>query len=300
MKDSVHLETVAKAIDYIEANLCDSISVGQVCELSPMSSWQFQRIFRAYVGDSIGNYVRTRRLAKAALDISTNSDSEARLIDVAVKYQFSSHEAFTRAFKAEFGLPPNEIKGLNGQRLIHAKPKIDRVKIDLIRAGITKEPTVDYFGPKKFVGLPITIDSPLGIEAESNMIVVNHWMKFDQIRKQIKNRKKGISYGLSLSPSQTLHEESLVYLASAEVEEFETVSDPFVTYELPKTLFACFEVRGFKECCNVTTDYIYGLWMPNSPYKRGIGPDFEIFDRALYRVHEENSVSHYFVPVQPK
>ena len=62
------------------------------------------RKFRALSGMSLRDYLRFRHLAFALRDVRDTSDS---LLEIAVRYGFSSHEAFTRAFRAAYGVTPS-------------------------------------------------------------------------------------------------------------------------------------------------------------------------------------------------
>ena len=62
------------------------------------------RMFRALSGMSLRDYLRFRHLAFALRDVRDTSDS---LLEIAVRYGFSSHEAFTRAFRAAYGVTPS-------------------------------------------------------------------------------------------------------------------------------------------------------------------------------------------------
>ena len=61
------------------------------------------RKFRSLSGMSLRDYLRFRHLAFALRDIRDTSDS---LLEIAVRNGFSSHEAFTRAFRAAYGVTP--------------------------------------------------------------------------------------------------------------------------------------------------------------------------------------------------
>jgi predicted transcriptional regulator YdeE len=52
---------------------------------------------------TLRDYVWTRRISRAALELR---DTDQRVLDIAVKYGFSSQEAFTRAFHKAFGMTP--------------------------------------------------------------------------------------------------------------------------------------------------------------------------------------------------
>ena len=78
------------------------------------------RKFRALSGMSLRDYLRFRHLAFALRDVRDTSDS---LLEIAVRYGFSSHEAFTRAFRAAYGVTPTLIGAIAGftQALQHLR-----------------------------------------------------------------------------------------------------------------------------------------------------------------------------------
>ena len=62
------------------------------------------RSFRAASGMTLKEYLRCRRLAFALKDLRDTTDA---VLTIAVRYGFSSNEAFTRAFKAVYGVSPS-------------------------------------------------------------------------------------------------------------------------------------------------------------------------------------------------
>lgn len=71
------------------------------------SEFYLTRKFREIAGLSFRDYLRKRRLALAVQEVR---DSERSLLDIALDYGFSSHEAFTRAFKGLYGVTPSEYR----------------------------------------------------------------------------------------------------------------------------------------------------------------------------------------------
>ncbi len=67
------------------------------------SEYHTTRRFKEISGMLLGDYIRLRKLAFALIEVR---DSEDKFLDIALKYGFGSHEAFTRAFKTAYGISP--------------------------------------------------------------------------------------------------------------------------------------------------------------------------------------------------
>jgi len=64
-------------------------------------------MFPYITGVSLSEYIRNRRLTKAAFELQT---SDIKVMDVAMKYNYDSAEAFTRAFKKLHGITPRDAR----------------------------------------------------------------------------------------------------------------------------------------------------------------------------------------------
>ncbi len=96
-------EAIQKMIDWIEENITDNPTLQQMSEQIGYSPYYCSVRFHKICGMTIKNYVAGRRLARAAVELR---DTDERIIDIAVKYGFSSQEALTRAFRGLFGCTP--------------------------------------------------------------------------------------------------------------------------------------------------------------------------------------------------
>lgn len=68
------------------------------------SEFYTTRKFKEISGVQFRDYLRLRKLAFALKEVR---DSEKNIVEIAFDYGFSSHEAFTRAFKGTFGITPS-------------------------------------------------------------------------------------------------------------------------------------------------------------------------------------------------
>lgn len=101
----IWIEKIQEAINFIEENLFDAItvdSVGRAINYSPSSLSSF---FSAITGYSVGEYIRYRRLSCAADILARDA---ATVTEVAFSCGYESPEAFSKAFKRLFGCSPSQ------------------------------------------------------------------------------------------------------------------------------------------------------------------------------------------------
>ncbi|MDR0293869.1 MAG: AraC family transcriptional regulator [Oscillospiraceae bacterium] len=109
------IQSLTRAIKYIENNLTNDISIDEVSAQACASSSHFQLIFHLVMGMTVGDYIRNRRLSLAAQDLLRPG---SKIIDVAMRYQYDTQEGFSKAFTRFHGVPPS--KARRGQvRLFH-------------------------------------------------------------------------------------------------------------------------------------------------------------------------------------
>ncbi|MDF2597160.1 MAG: hypothetical protein K0R69_3501 [Clostridia bacterium] len=101
------IQSLMKAINYIENHLTDEINIDDVSHQVFTSSSHFQLIFHVVIGMTVGEYIRYRRLSLAALDLL---QPNSRIIDVAMRYQYDTQESFSKAFTRFHGVPPSKLQ----------------------------------------------------------------------------------------------------------------------------------------------------------------------------------------------
>jgi AraC family transcriptional regulator len=94
-----------RVLEYIDAHLDRPLDLGTLAEVACFSAYHFHRLFAAWMGETLGDYVRRRRLELAAVRLA--AQPRTRVLDVALGVGFGSAEAFARAFKSRFGCSPS-------------------------------------------------------------------------------------------------------------------------------------------------------------------------------------------------
>lgn len=90
-------------INWIEDHLTETPSLLEMADQIGYSPYYCSNRFHDIVGMTIKSYISGRRLAKATLEIR---DTNVRILDIAIKYGYSSQEALTRAFVNAYGCTP--------------------------------------------------------------------------------------------------------------------------------------------------------------------------------------------------
>ncbi len=102
---------VARMIAYIEQNLIEPVTAEDMALRSGYSLNRFRQKFYNVTGDTPSGYLRKRRLTEAAKEILAGE----RIVDVALRWGYSSQENFTTAFRSYFGVTPRELSNVEGK-----------------------------------------------------------------------------------------------------------------------------------------------------------------------------------------
>ena len=99
-----------QVVDAVEADLSDRTDLAAVAAGHGTTEYHLRRMFSSLAGMPFSEYVRRRRMTRAATDVITGDD----LLTVAVRYGYGSTEAFSRAFLAVHGVAPGVVRADGG------------------------------------------------------------------------------------------------------------------------------------------------------------------------------------------
>ena len=98
-------------IEYKEENLYEEISYTKLAQILGVNEYTMQRIFLFVTNYTLGEYIRKRRLSMSAIDLI---EGKEKIIDIAIKYNYESSQAYSRAFKKMMGFEQSNIKNNQG------------------------------------------------------------------------------------------------------------------------------------------------------------------------------------------
>jgi AraC family transcriptional regulator len=109
---------IARVTDHIAENLDHDLTVERLAEVAFFSPFHFHRIYREQTGETLADTVRRLRLHRAAVELTRD---DAPLERVAKRAGYGTLAAFSRAFAADYGVPPGAYR-LRG-KLLPPNPK---------------------------------------------------------------------------------------------------------------------------------------------------------------------------------
>jgi AraC family transcriptional regulator len=99
-----YLQSVYKVIHFIELNYKEELTLETLSKVGGFSKYHFHRIFKAIIGESIGEHLRRVRLQNTTIKFKTDSN----ITDIALSSGYETNSAFSKAFKKHFGVTPSE------------------------------------------------------------------------------------------------------------------------------------------------------------------------------------------------
>jgi AraC family transcriptional regulator len=94
---------VQPALAFAAAHPDEDLRLASLSARSGMSPFHLHRMFLAVAGETPKQFTQRLRLSRAAANLLASGDS---VLNVALSCGFQSHEAFTRAFRRQFGITP--------------------------------------------------------------------------------------------------------------------------------------------------------------------------------------------------
>lgn len=262
------LEKMNNAISYIEKNLTGDIDFKEVARFACCSEYHFKRMFSFLAGVPLSEYIRRRRLTLAAFDLN---NSNLRIIDVAIKYGYSSPDSFTRAFQSLHDVTPSEAKN-TGQSLKAYPPMTFQLSIkggDEMNYRIVEKEGFAIVGIMKRVPL---------IYHGVNPEIASMWESLnEEMIEKLKSLSNVEPSGL-ISASTNFSEGRMEekgeldhYIGVATTKE---CPDNLTKLEVSSTTWAVFEAVGpFPDTLQNVWGRIYSEWFPSSSYEQAEGPE---------------------------
>lgn len=249
-----------KALWVIERNLDQDLTLGTIAKACEVSRYHLAHAFGAATGRSVMDYARGRRLSEAARALA---DGAPDIFAVALEAGYASHEAFSRAFRTQFGVTPEALRraaSLEGIALVEA--------MHLPTPGwlALEPPEMVAAGPLLFVGLSQRV------AFGASHAIAAQWQRFMTDYGAIPHKAQPIPVGIAANLDD---DGNFDYICAAEVTCFSGMPPQFVKLNLSRQTYAVFQHRGHISTINQTVSTIWNDWLPANGKSVVEGPSLE-------------------------
>ena len=252
------------AICYIEEHLTGEIDYEQLGRIACCSAYHFQRMFSYMAGIPLSEYIRRRKMSRAAADLQNGK----KVIDVACDYGYQSPTAFNRAFQSVHGIAPSALRQ-EGVSLKSFPPLTFTITVKGVEAMQYRIETKDAF---RVVG----ISAPLSKEIAQNFEEVPKlWQRaaangtIQKLAEMMDTPPMGL-----LGVSACNDAEQWKYLIAVSTTQ---PAGDFEEFLVPAATWAIFPGSGSGVSIQNLGERIITEWLPTSGYEYANGPDIEVY-----------------------
>ncbi|MCI9643236.1 MAG: AraC family transcriptional regulator [Oscillibacter sp.] len=252
-----------EALDELERNLEGTIDTETLGRLAGCSAYHFQRMFPYLAGVPLSEYIRRRRMTRAAADLQNGE----KVLDVALRYGYESPTSFNRAFQAVHRIPPSHAKQMGVK--LKAFP---RVHFKFVLKGAEE---MEYQIVKReafrIVGFRTLL--PMEVE-ESFQVVPKFWAEIGPRQAELVPLMNGETAGI-LGVCTCCEEENYYYIA---VASSAPALEGMHEWTVPAATWAVFTGTGrLPDAMQELQRRIVSEYLPDSGYEWAKAPDIEVY-----------------------
>ncbi len=275
-------ERINRVVDFIGEHLDDELTLDQLSSVACFSKYHFHRLFTAYTGLSLKQYIKWLRLKRAAHKLIVERDS--RIIKIALDAGFESHESFTRAFKQICGENPSDFRLRSSWHTWEEPPyslpkrgaKIMNVTIKELPA--RRLAVIEHHGDPKKVG-----------ESVSKLIA---WAKAQPIDLK---PKPGEAFGFGYSDPKEVPAEEFRFDLAITIPRQLKLNGEVIEKKLPAGRYAVIFHKGSRDNINEKIYWLYRDWLPESKEELGDLPCIFCYYNFDHEVAETELLTELWV-----
>lgn len=281
-------QSICNAIDYIEENITDALTTGDIARQAMVSPFYFQKGFAMLCGHTVGDYIKKRRLTLAGSELVSTG---AKIIDVALKYGYDSPDSFTKAFTRFHGATPTAVR--RGEAMVKSFAPLK------IRLTVEGGYTMEYKIVKKD-GFTLIGAAKVFSYDEAEMAVPALWAEYHQSGK---GDIVCSTYGVSID--EDMGGNRFTYLIGDNYDPAGEVPEGYTTRTIPAYTWAVFPCKGAASRSMPDVHRkIFAEWLPGcKEYEIAAGYNIEMYSDPLAYAKGAEDDAYYgevWVPVRQK
>jgi len=281
-----YLESINKAISYIENNVATDIQLKDIAVQANISQYHFHRVFKSLTGDTTKNFLTRLRLEKAALKLKHSKDEIGQ---ISLDNGYQNHETFTRAFKDYFGLTPLDYRSSISELTSNKQDEYNLANIDLN--------TLNVAGPviKSIPDLHLAYIRHTGSykKVGSSFQRLMLWAATHLVLKL-----KPVTIGIVHDNPDLTAEQYIRFDACVLLSKEKKPSGEIGYKKIEGGKFAVYTYKGAYENFYPVYDYIYNVCLFNNKFDLVDKPALEWYIKSPPFYKPNNFVTDFYIPIK--
>jgi AraC family transcriptional regulator len=285
------------------AELDSALDLEALARKAALSQFHFHRVFRGMLGETPLELHRRLRLERAAFRLAHDDEPVTR---IALEAGYETHESFTRAFRAAYGLSPTEFR--------LGAPTAEGRCVRPYSTALPARSSIHYQpGPSRLEGIVhLKGETSMNVELktmnELRLATLRHIGPYNRISEAFARLGDVVGPAGLIGPeSQMLalyHDDpettplaELRSDAAISVPEGRAIPETLVEQRLPDGLYACVTHVGSYEGLPDAWNRFLGEWLPASGHRMKDGVSFEIYRNTPENAAKDALVTELYAPL---
>lgn len=284
-------EEVEQCIEFIEKNIKKKLTPALIAKQCRCSAFHVCVIFNSYSGIPLMEYVKKRKVYRAALEIFKGKE----VIDIPIEYGFNTLDEFLQDFKNEYGFNIIQyMKRIEG--CYSDEYQLKKVEDYIINLTIIKKPAFKV----------------AGYSIQTDITNLNYTHDIKSLWKTYKNQniKNEMNKTVCICIPSDIKKGDATYTIGTIVDNFENITKDMTSIEIEETTYAVFTTSKvdttnnqnqdeFTKAIKKTWRYIFEEWFVDSRYTLDENKiDFELYDEKS--LPKKDAVMEIYIPVIEK
>jgi AraC family transcriptional regulator len=282
-------ERLLRVLVHIQNHLDEAVSLDELAAIANFSPFHFHRVFRGMVGESVMEHCRRLRLERAASRLKQSEDS---VTAIAFEAGYETLDAFIRAFKSRFGMPPTDYRRDCSYKFSAFDPhSVLQEYPSLGKEGCTMEVSLKNVPPMQVVFVRMV--GPYAESAGPAWGKLCAWAG----RKGLM-RGKPVFIGLSHDDPDITPPDKIRYDACLVVTGEVAPEGDIGVQQVGGGDYAVALHKGPYERLSETYAFLCGQWVPKNGYRLRTVPPFELYVNDPGSARPEDLLTEVYQPVE--
>ena len=272
-------------MDYIEQHITDDLDMETIAGVSSYSPFHLGQMFNYIVNIPLSEYIRRRKMTLAAFELQ---NTDIRVLDIAVKYNYDSADSFSRAFSKIHGITPSAARSKGAK--LKAYPKLT---FSIIVKGeqhmnyrIEEQPAFDIFGIETISSLENTdLDNEQFLSPHSlwdKSLANGDYKRLEENAGEIPTfLNSDLCKVHGFCSYRECEKGAFAYMLGSFVGK-NSKTDGYTIAHIPAYTWVIFPSGKFTwdkvgDCIEGIHERYWNEWLPTSGYEQVDGPDLEIY-----------------------